>query len=446
MFAGMRKSQNGGEIFPQNAMEQGEPDATIAAVDHLTSVRWTHVGLPLLVFSMIALMGQGQFGYLVSNPQFMKDLALNRYDIGMISTSFLMCYGVGILFWGVFFVDRIGPKITMLVGLAGWSMFQLYGGFVHDFEGILIARCGFGFMVALLWPAPSKLTAAWFPHAERARGNAIWILGLGIGLAALSLIIPHLFAAFGWRSSFFFLSAVSLLIGFPLIAILITDKPELHKSINAAELALIRQPAPASQSHLTLAQDRLSVVKRPAFWMNVFLFAVVSAEVWGIFVWAPAYLRSQLPEVWVGICLMTGYLLSVPAGLYVARISDHYQRRSVFVFASNLILGLLFVGYRLTTIGSPLNVAFVVLSIIVVLGGVTLFTVATLHNIVDQKIIGFAASLMTGIGNIVAAYAPLGMAYIIGTKVADYGDAFLLVSILAFVGAVGALFLSRAKI
>ncbi|WP_234729429.1 MFS transporter [Acidocella facilis] len=421
---------------------------SIAAVTDrsLGVVRWTHVGLPLLVFSVIALMGQGQFGYLVANPNFMRDLMLTHYDIGVISTAFLMCYGIGILFWGIFFIDRVGPKRTMLFGLVGWSIFQMVGGLAHGYEGILISRCGFGFMVALLWPAPSKLTAAWFPHSERARGNAIWILGLGVGMALLSLTIPQLFSAFGWRSSFFCLAVISLLIGFPVIAIFVQDHPGTHERVSTEELSFIGGHSEARSTLLNLAQDRHATFRRPAFWMSIFLFAVVSSEVWGIFVWAPAYLRSQLPEVWVGVSLMAGYLLSVPVGLYVAHISDKLQRRGIFVAISNLILGLLFLGYRVTPVGSVTNIILVVLSIVVVLGGVTLFTVAALHNIVDQKVIGFAASVMTGVGNIVAAYVPLGMAYIIGTKVSNYGDAFLLVSIVAFLGSFGALFLIRAKI
>lgn len=418
-------------------------------------VRWTHIGLPLLVFSVIALMGQGQFGYLASNAKFMNELSLSRYDIGVISTAFLMCYGVGILFWGIFFIDRVGPKKTMLVGIVGWSLFQIVGGVAHGYDGILISRCGFGFMVALLWPAPSKLTAAWFPHSERARGNAIWILGLGIGLALLSLLIPYLFSEFGWRSSFFFLAAISILIGFPAIAVFVEDHPSVHKKCHSKERSFIGRNEEGLPSggynrenltHRSLAEDRRTIFVTTSFWVNVILFAVVSSEVWGIFVWAPAYLHSQLPEVWTGVALMVGYLLSVPVGLFVAGISDRLQRRGVFVAISNLILGLLFVGYRITPIGSTLNIALVVLSIVVVLGGVTLFTVASLHNIVDQKVIGFAASIMTGLGNIVASYVPLGMAFIIGTKISDYADAFLLVSIVAFFGAFVALFLVRAKV
>jgi sugar phosphate permease len=137
-------------------------------------------------------------------------------------------------------------------------------------------------------PAHVALTTQWMPRREFARACALFLLGMPIGIMATMPLAAWITLQWGWRWSFYSFGAIGLiwcLIWYYYGA----DRPERHRSIGKAEIALIRQD-----------QDPPEVMKQPINWKQI----LSSRSIWGTIIaffsqcygwylflsWLPGYL------------------------------------------------------------------------------------------------------------------------------------------------------------
>jgi ACS family hexuronate transporter-like MFS transporter len=82
-----------------------------------------------------------------------------------------------------------------------------------------------------------KTVAEWFPKRERALATGIFNSGANIGNILVPLVVPFLVVLVGWRGTFFVTGATGMVwLAFWLFYY---RKPEEHRSVSPAELALI---------------------------------------------------------------------------------------------------------------------------------------------------------------------------------------------------------------
>ncbi|TDO93023.1 MFS transporter [Enemella evansiae] len=100
-------------------------------------------------------------------------------------------------------VDRVGPRRTLLVGLAGFLAASALGGLGWDWASVLIARAVQGAAAALMLPAGlAALTAAWPDPAARARALGIWSAVSAVATALGPAVGGLLVQALSWRAVF----------------------------------------------------------------------------------------------------------------------------------------------------------------------------------------------------------------------------------------------------
>ena len=126
-----------------------------------------------------------------------------------------------------YLIDRFGVRRVALptIPLFAVALALLY--FLPQNLGLFYAvwvgvtACGLGVYNA----SYNKVTAAWF---DRRLGLAVGVVsaGQGLGAALIPAISQWLITAFGWRLAYVGLALVVLLVGWPIAALLLHDKPE----------------------------------------------------------------------------------------------------------------------------------------------------------------------------------------------------------------------------
>jgi MFS family permease len=181
----------------------------------------------------------------VAAPSMQADLGLSQYQMGWVFTAFYIAYGIFEV-PTAWLGDRWGQRL-MLVRIVGcWSIFTILTGLARNLTTLLTTRFIFGAAEAGAFPTLSRALARWFPIEERSRANGIMWMGARSGGALSPPIAVTLIAWLGWRAAFAVFGAVGL-VWCVVCAVWYRDDPAKHRSVNEAELALIRTgaaPAP----------------------------------------------------------------------------------------------------------------------------------------------------------------------------------------------------------
>jgi ACS family glucarate transporter-like MFS transporter len=139
-----------------------------------------------------------------------------------------------VLWWSVFTaLTAAAPKLAM----AGWP-------------GVLGALWLVRFLIGVgegpAFPNANKVVGTWMAPEERARGNSLFIVGVGIGGAFTPPVIAWIMMNWGWRLCFVVCGALGLIVA-ALWYAYSTETPEQHPRVNSAELALIGRTYPPAK-------------------------------------------------------------------------------------------------------------------------------------------------------------------------------------------------------
>src|SRR5258708_14174114 len=93
-------------------------------------VRWWLIAPILVVFVIVNQLDKTNVSVLIASPQFVSDLGATGQPgrLGFLATSFFIGYGFSLMGWG-FVVDRIGPRRSAILGVAGWAVTTACCGF-----------------------------------------------------------------------------------------------------------------------------------------------------------------------------------------------------------------------------------------------------------------------------------------------------------------------------
>lgn len=181
-------------------------------------------------------------------------------EFGYINFFFQVAYMVGMLASG-WLIDRIGTRRGLAIAILLWSLAAMLhaealiiGEVVAPAFGALgltmaVSVAGFSFCRVLLglgeaaiFPGSVRTIAEWFPQRERAFATGVFNAGTNIGALLTPLIVPIIAITYGWYWAFVGTGAI----GFAWLGVWLWQykTPRLHRSVNAAELALIESDPP----------------------------------------------------------------------------------------------------------------------------------------------------------------------------------------------------------
>jgi sugar phosphate permease len=203
--------------------------------------------------SLFAIVGLALYGLPFFYDFMVRDFGWSRAQVTSGNAISKLVVGPLFGFAAGWFVDRVGPRRLMIVGIlmAGIALVGL--GSISTLTGFYVFYLFNALGNVFGGPLPNQvLLSRWF-NAARGRAMGFAYLGIGLGGALVPLVAFRLSQAFGWHTALKALGLVIVIVALPLALIVKESPPGSEDAAPRAE----RPPvAPIRE-----------VLRRPAFYL-----------------------------------------------------------------------------------------------------------------------------------------------------------------------------------
>ncbi len=221
-------------------------------------------------------------------PDIALELGLDKIQQGQIFSAFAIAYALAEIPGG-WLGDWMGPRKVLMRIVLWWSAFTALTGGMRSFGAMWGVRFLFGLGEAGCFPNLTKAFTTWLPATERIRAQGImWTFARWGGAFTPPLVILVLRFT-SWRGAFVLFGGIGLIWAFFFYR-WFRDNPRDNKSVNDAELALLKE-----NEHLTGGHGNVPWAKLLAsrsvwlLWVQYFLLSFP----WYFFItWLPTYLKE----------------------------------------------------------------------------------------------------------------------------------------------------------
>ena len=202
--------------------------------------------MALIAFAMV-LTYLDRLNLSIAGKAIQDEFAISNQTMGWIFSAFMLGYAL-LQVPGGWAGDRFGARNMMTFAILGWSVFTAATALAPQLPfakwfgvvgSLLIVRFLVGVGEAASAPNSNKIVSSWVKSTQRGIGSSFTIVGVGIGGMVTPPIIAAIMQRWGWRASFYAAGMVGII--FAMVwRWYVTDSPEEHRGVNAAELVLIR--------------------------------------------------------------------------------------------------------------------------------------------------------------------------------------------------------------
>ena len=349
-------------------------------------------------------------------------------------------------------IDRWGTHRVAAVATAVWSTAQMATGIVGSFATMLAARLGLGIGEAPFAPVTYGTVRSWSPYTERGTAIAAVSAGPPLGLALGAPAVGWLIEALSWRWSFIITGAVGfvwVLIWLSLVSTM--EKTRWLPQSERAQILAERDAGIAPPSHDGVGY--LGLIRCPAMWG---LFISQGCLVYTFYLymsWLPNYLQTTRGISIVGSGLYTAIpfvfaaVVCIIANWFGDRLlSAEAVRAGKRRYLVALCLLLTAVGLAIPFV-QPLAGVIALVTIAVSFANVgPAANGALVADILRSPgDAGRAFAFLVLGGNTFGLLAPIVTGYVVAAT-GSFNSAFAAAGVLALVGAVAALALSRGTL
>ncbi|MBI5381904.1 MAG: MFS transporter [Opitutae bacterium] len=245
------------------------------------------------------------------------DITMTDAQFGLLTAVFLWIYGIFSPFGG-YLADRFSRRGVIIASLFIWSAVTWATGYMHSFEGLLIARAVMGLSEACYIPAALALIADYHRGPTRSLATGLHMSGIYAG-AALGGVGGFIAEHYGWRAGFQWFGLFGVV--YAIITIFV---------LRDAPAAAVPATSVKSETEKISAMAALQALfRQPAFLVLLLVSALVGIANWGIYGWLPTYLRDHY-KLGLGAAGMTatGYIqIASFAGVLIGGIwADRWSR------------------------------------------------------------------------------------------------------------------------
>lgn len=268
--------------------------------------RWVICGL---LFTLVALSYIDRLIIGILKKPIGTELGWTDADYGYVASGFSFGYAFGYLFAGRA-MDWLKVKRGLPLFVFAWSLtvaahglihfigkdavmrlhYPWYSSVEHGFQwmtvvlpmtagGFMIARIVLGLAEGANFPAAIRTVAEWFPIKERAYATGLFNAGTTVGAVLCPLIIPSVYAFWGWAPTFYMTGAAG--IAWLIAWRLLYEEPEKHPRLSAEELSYIRGGQPQSAEKAARVPWISLMGYRPV-WAYL-LASILAAPAWGFY-------------------------------------------------------------------------------------------------------------------------------------------------------------------
>jgi len=404
-----------------------------------------HYGWVILFMSVVTVLGSlgfARFGYTMILPHMKEGLGLTKTQAGNLATGNFVGYLV-LAIVGGFLAARYGPRgvISLAMLLVGVTMFLT--GLAPSFQMALVWRTLTGVGSGGSNVPVMGLVPAWFGTKRRGLASGIAAGGSSVGLAITGPLIPRIIDAYGadgWRYSWYYLGAITVIIAI-LCFVLLRNRPE-EKGLMA--IGSDESPPPPPQGKpLDGARDKASslqwglVYKSGAVWHLALIYVMFGFSYIIYATFFADYLTGEagFTKEAAGWLWMLAGLVSFVSGFIWGTVSDVIGRKYGLALVY-FLQGLCFIIFGLwkATPGYYLSVFLFALTA----WSIPAIMAATSGDYLGPRLAPAALGFVTVFFGIGQAIGPTLAGYI-GDVTGSYTWAFIIAGLAAFLGAGGAL-------
>jgi sugar phosphate permease len=374
--------------------------------------------------SLFAVVGFALYGLPRFYPYFVQELGWTRQQVtsGNAYSKIVVALAFGFLAGRL--VDRFGPRRLMLAGivmaggaLVGLSYVTSLGAFYFFY-----AFNALGYVFG--GPLPNQvLLSRWF---DKGRGKAMGIgyLGIGVGGALVPLLAFTLTQAWGWRGAL-------RVLGLLMIAV----------SLPAAYF--VREPARAAAAAAAPSLSLGAILSRPAFYFLMIGSMASIGAVGGTIQNLALYLSldRKLPQVEIDTTLSIILAGSVIGRLTMGWLADRWAKKHVmFLIYSIVAISIPLLVYAPT----PATLKLCAFLFGIGLGGDYMIIPLMAAELYGLAILGRVMGIVLTADSVSESLVPMLVASMRDAS-GSYTSGFLVLVVLAAIGAVAVALLPRAR-
>ncbi len=149
-------------------------------------------------------------------PFIQNDFSISRSQAGLYSSAFFITATAVAIFSGSF-VDKIGTKGGILIGVFSVGGFMFFHGFAPVYPALLLLALIAGLGFSIITPSVNKAVIESSSSDNKALSMGIMQSGGGIGSFAGASLLPLLAAAWSWRLAIMLSGLFAVAVGFFII-------------------------------------------------------------------------------------------------------------------------------------------------------------------------------------------------------------------------------------
>ena len=391
---------------------------------------------------------------LIFLPFIQEDLSLTPVQTGWLASTFFFAYALAQVSAG-YLADRIGPKKVMYVAIVVFSLVTGLTGLVRSFWQFIVLRIALGFGEGHHFAPAVRNISNWFPNSERGQATSFLATSWSVAPIIVPVIVTSLAASFfggDWRPVFFLL-IIPGLIGLFLLWYFVSDSPEEMRDkgrlSNSEYERIIEGRAAVTEQGEAVEESRKGYglfLKDPYYYFYVVALFCQVGIYWGTITWLSTFLVSQhgMNLTQMGFFASTPYLAALCATLLGGYLMDKVfgRMRPVALIA---YLGSIPALFILGSIGNQPALLLTMLLVSQFFANLNFGSIyAFLQKRYPREVVGSAAGLSNGIGQLGAFIAPLAAGYLVvvgadGSQ--NFGRVFAFFATLAGVAALCSFFL-----
>jgi sugar phosphate permease len=256
-----------------------------------------------------------------------EEYGFDAVTMGWIFSGFNLSYAL-FQIPGGWLGDRFGPRRVLAVIVLWWSAFTAATSLALGRWSMYVVRFIFGVGEAGAFPTATRALSLWLPPGERGFAQGITHSGSRLGAALTPLIAAPLIAAFGWRSVFYIFGSIGAL--WAVIWLwYYRDRPEQHASVNAAEIAVIREDEKSKPSSGQAQVPWGQILQSGNLWLICAMYFCYNYSLWIYMYWFPTYLREArgFNLMQMGFWNMVPLIAATVGDTVGGWLSDHLVRR-----------------------------------------------------------------------------------------------------------------------
>ena len=270
--------------------------------------------------------------FLLSSPELISDFGFNKKDIGFISSTMLILYGLSKGFMSSL-ADKASPAKFMAFGLICCAIINIFMSFADSlaFFLVLVVLNGFfqGFGVG-----PSFITLAkWYPKQERGRYGAIWNISHNLGGGIVAPIVAaalYFTTTEHWQLGSYGIPALIAVIIAIAISFLIKESPEREGLPPTSEIIADMAHKAHRSSEAPHMSTREIFVKYVLKNKNAWYVSLVDTFVYmirfGMLTWLPIYLLQVkgFSKAEMAVAFLFFEWAAIPSTIFAGYISDKF--------------------------------------------------------------------------------------------------------------------------